>query len=181
MRPQFFGNTSRGDFKEVSATSLGEYFQSERLGRAVARVDWDGNGLDEAVISHLDTPVALLQNVTETHGGFVSVRLRGVQSNRDAIGAIVSIQLSDRTVTRQLMAGDGFQASNQRILNFGTGISDTVSQLTIRWPSGESNRFGPLKVNTHWIAVEGARSLYAVSHSVAPSVNVPLDVPRLED
>lgn len=161
MSAQFFANAGRGKFVEADSSALGAYFQSRVLGRSLARLDWNGDGLEEAVVMHLDAPIALLKNTTKNTGGFLSVRLRGVESSRDAVGATVQIQLSDHAVTRQLTAGDGFQASNERNLIFGLGAEESVSRMVVRWPSGMRSEFGPLKANTHWIAVEGAAQLYS--------------------
>ena len=162
MQPQFMANVGNGRFREVDPSTLGHYFESRFLGRALARLDWNGDGREDAVVSHLDAPVALLTNTVQEHGGFVTLRLRGVQSNRDAIGSIVQAQLKDRTITRQLMAGDGFHASNERSLVFGLGVDKVVQNLTVRWPSGRREEFTQLAVNTHWIAIEGAGELFQV-------------------
>ncbi|MHC4880414.1 MAG: CRTAC1 family protein [Planctomycetota bacterium] len=162
MPAQFFANAWRGEFVEVEPSVLRAYFQRKVLGRSLARLDWNGDGLEEAVVTHLDAPVALLQNTTKHAGGFLSLRLRGVMSSRDAIGATVEIKLGDRRVTRQLTAGDGFQASNERVLVFGLGDQKTVSTMIVHWPSGIRSEFGPLQANTHWISVEGAGRLYSV-------------------
>jgi len=162
MQPQFMANIGKGRFREVDSSTLGRYFESRFLGRALARLDWNGDGREDAVVSHLDAPVALLTNTVQEHGGFVTLRLRGVQSSRDAIGSIVQVQLKDRTITRQLMAGDGFHASNERSLVFGLGVDKVVQNLTVRWPSGRREEFTQLPVNTHWIAIEGAGELFQV-------------------
>lgn len=163
MPAQFFANAGRGEFVEVEPSVLGEYFQKKFLGRSMARLDWNGDGLEEAVVTHLDAPVALLRNTSKQTGGFLSLRLRGVVSSRDAIATTVEVEVGDRRVTRQLTAGDGFQASNERVLIFGLGDQKTVSTIVVHWPSGIRSEFGPLQANTHWIAVEGGDRLYSAS------------------
>ncbi|MBX3450551.1 MAG: VCBS repeat-containing protein [Planctomycetaceae bacterium] len=157
MRAQFFSNDGRGRFAEISAERLGDYFTVEQLGRAAAIVDWNGDGLEDLVISHLDTPVALLTNQTPDCGNSVRIHLRGTVSSRDAIGATVTLEVGGKTILRQLTAGDGFQASNQRHLVVGLGAADKVDRLTVRWPSGERSELDSIPVNTELLLIEGRR------------------------
>lgn len=160
MRSQFFSNDGRGRFAEIAAEDLGDYyFTVEQLGRAAAIVDWNGDGLEDLVISHLDTPAALLTNRTPDCGNSVRLHLRGTVSSRDAIGATVTVEVAGRTIMRQLTAGDGFQASNQRRLVVGLGTADTVDRLTVRWPSGERSEFDSIPINAELLLIEGRKSL----------------------
>jgi len=136
MRPQLFVNQGRGQFREAHPRKLGDYFEQLHLGRSLAKLDFDGDGKEDLVISHLDAPAALLQNRTETLGNSLAVRLVATESSRDAIGAIVTLTAGAESWTQQLTAGDGYQASNQRQLLFGIDEHKKVDRLRIRWPSG---------------------------------------------
>lgn len=155
MRPQYFRNSGDGRFVEPPAESLGRYFQGRFLGRGMARLDWNRDGLEEVAISHLDAPAALLQNVTESAGHFLVVRLRGIQSDRDAIGTTVTLKTAERSTSLQLTAGDGYLSSNQRQLTFGLGSRQQVEQLEVRWPSGLIQRFQDPPVDVELLLVEG--------------------------
>lgn len=157
MRSQFFSNDGRGQFTEIAAEDLGDYFTVEQLGRGAATVDWNGDGLEDLVISHLDTPTALLTNQTTDSGNSVRLHLRGTVSSRDAIGVTVTVEAAGKTIMRQLTAGDGFQASNQRRLVVGLGTADKVDRLTVRWPSGERSEFDSIPINTELLLIEGRR------------------------
>jgi tetratricopeptide (TPR) repeat protein len=163
MRAQFFENRGTAGFREIDAGLLGSYFAKKLLGRSMARLDWNRDGKEDVVVMHLDAPVALLENTTPQSGRFLALKLCGVQSNRDAIGAIVSVATRNRTVTRQLTAGDGFQASNERILVFGLGDDSTVSKVTVAWPSGLRDEFTNLPADSRWIVVEGRGGLLSLS------------------
>jgi hypothetical protein len=154
MRPQVFQNDGRGRFLELDPATLGDFFQQVQLGRSLARLDWNRDGRSDFVVMHLEAPVALLSNQTATSGHSITVRLRGVTQSRDAVGAIVSVTSGQRVWTRQLMAGDGFQASNERSLTFGLGHDTSVSQLDIHWPGGRHERFGELPVDCDLTFVE---------------------------
>ena len=136
MPPQYFSNRGDGEFVERRPGSVGPYFGGRYLGRGMARIDWNRDGLEDVIISHLDSPAALLSNTTTSAGHYLAVRLRGTQSNRDAIGASAIMTLGGTTLHRQLTAGDGYHASNQRLLTFGLGDHTQIDRLEIRWPSG---------------------------------------------
>ena len=160
MPPQYFRNLGDGRFDETPATDLGPYFQGKRLGRALARWDFNRDGLEDFCATHVDAPVALLANRTARHGHFLAIQLRGVKSDREAIGATVSLKIGEKTYVRQLTAGDGFQASNERRLCFGLGDSTRVDALIVGWPSGLEQTFHELPVDQEIILLEGRSEVY---------------------
>ena len=155
MPAQYFRNLGKGRFLEMPANQLGAYFERPHAGRAVARLDWNRDGLEDCCITHVDAPVALLSNQTPHPGHYLVLHLRGVRSSRDAIGSIVKIKTGSRTLTRYLTAGDGFEASNQRILTFGLGPLEHVDEVEIHWPGETRQKLGSLKPNTEILIVEG--------------------------
>jgi hypothetical protein len=107
-------------------------------------------------VSHLDAPLALLHNQTPGAGSFLALELRGVHSNRDAIGATVTVTTSSgRSRIRQVVAGDGYQCSNHRRLVFGLGAEGAVSKVEIAWPSGVTQTMTDLGANSAWVVIEG--------------------------
>lgn len=155
MPPQCFRNQGEGRFELLPVDSLGGYFRGNYLGRALARLDWNRDGLEDICSSHLDTPYALLTNRTEQHGHFLSLRLVGVASDRDALGTSVRVTTGEHTRLRQLTAGDGFQVSNQRQLVFGLGASQRIDLLDVRWPSGLEQQFHDVPTDSQILLVEG--------------------------
>lgn len=142
-------------FVPVAAEELGSYFQQSWLGRGVARIDWNRDGREDLVVGHLGDPSSLLTNTTPECGGFLAIRLVGVASNRDAIGTTVEAHCGDRVITRQLIAGDGYQASNERRLVIGTGSVEKVDQLIVRWPSGTIQQFENVAASNEITLIEG--------------------------
>jgi tetratricopeptide (TPR) repeat protein len=156
MRAQFYHNVDESHFVDLTHEKVGEYFAREQLGRALARIDWNRDGRPDLVATHLDTPVALLQNESEPAGHFLKVRLSGVTTERDAIGTTVRVQLRDgRTYMKQLTAGDGYQASNERVLTFGLGEAAQIDKLEVRWPSGWEQSWRDFPVDNEVLIVEG--------------------------
>ncbi|HBJ38520.1 MAG TPA: hypothetical protein DDZ51_27950 [Planctomycetaceae bacterium] len=159
MPPQFFRNLGSGQFLLQPAETLGKYFQGKYLGRAVARLDWNRDGLDDVCIMHLDSPVALLTNQTKQRGNHLSLSLVGTASDRDAIGTSVRATFGQHTSVHQLIAGDGYQASNQRQLNIGVGESKVVNRIEIVWPSGKTQVFVNIPVDNAFLVIEGEEQL----------------------
>lgn len=161
MPPQFFGNRG-GRFSLVKADSLGSYFQKRQLGRALAKGDWNRDGREDVVITHLDGPAALLTNTTTDPGNGVVLQFRGTESPRDAIGTIVKATCNGRTLTRQLTAGDGYFCSNERQVLFGLGDATQLDGLVVTWPSGRREEFPAVPAGSRLVLVEGRGILFSL-------------------
>ena len=155
MPPQFFANTGDSRFVEQHAPELGDYFAGRYLGRGLATLDWNRDGRPDVAVTHLDRPVALLTNRTRESGHVLTVSLRGTHSARDAIGARIEIVIAGRSHFRDLTAGDGYQASNQRQVSFGLGDSTKVERMIVQWPSGASQAVRVPRVDCELRVVEG--------------------------
>jgi tetratricopeptide (TPR) repeat protein len=155
MPPQFLHNLGNGRFVELPAATLGPFFQKKYLGRSMARLDWNRDGREDVCISHLYSPVALLTNQTKQVGNFLAIHLRGVESERDSTGTVVRVHTDGKSWTRQLMAGDGYMCSNQKLLVFGLGDTATIDRLVVQWPSGVDQSFSGLQVNREIVLIEG--------------------------
>ena len=103
----------------------------------------------------MDGPAALLTNVSPHPGHYLDVRLVGTAGTRDAIGATVRVTAGERTWMKQLTAGDGYQASNQRQLVFGLGPAAQVDALTVVWPGGRQQAFAGLSADRQVLLIEG--------------------------
>jgi tetratricopeptide (TPR) repeat protein len=162
MPPQYFSNIGDGRFVESDAATLGRYFAGAYLGRSLARIDWNRDGREDVVISHLDAPAALLTNTTAHAGHYLALHLVGTHSSRDAIGATLTLTADGRTQYRQLTAGDGYQASNERIIIFGLADATIVDSLSVRWPSGAEQQFADLEADREYLCVEGSNRLHQI-------------------
>lgn len=155
MPPQAFANRGGVRFDEVTVNGTDSYFAGEYLGRGMARIDWNRDGHEDFVVSHLDSPAALVTNLTESCGNSLTIRLTGVNCSRNAIGTNVTVTSDGKSHTRQLTAGDGYQASNERILVFGVGNSKLATEVTIDWPSGLTQTFYSIRTGIEHHIVEG--------------------------
>jgi hypothetical protein len=159
MPPQFFRNSGRGRFDELSADGLGPWFADRYLGRGLARIDWNRDGREDFVATNLDSPAALLTNRTPTAGHSICLQLHGVRSNRDAIGTTVRVRVGGRELMQQLTSGDGYESSNQRQLVFGLGDATSAEVLTIHWPGGATQEFYDVPAGREYLALEDRPTL----------------------
>jgi hypothetical protein len=153
MRPQLLYNLGES-FAEASQ-KCGDYFAGEYLGRGVARLDWDRDGRPDLVVVHQDRPAALLHNESHQTGRRLVLDLRGVSSNRDAIGARITVSCDGTTRTHEVCSGDGFFASNERRAVLGLGSAASVSRLEVRWPNGQVDHWTDLPADSALLLIEG--------------------------
>ncbi len=146
MRPQVYANLGR-EFQEVKPPADSKYMNKQQLGRGLARLDFNRDGRSDFAVTHLDTPAALALNRTENAGNSLTVRLIGVESNRDAIGTTVTVQSKNGRRSMQLTAGDGYQAANERKLNFGLGSAEEIDRIVVQWASGVRQTFASAPIN----------------------------------
>jgi hypothetical protein len=79
--------------------------------------------------------------VNQNGNHWIEFELCGVVTNRSAIGARISIthRNAEQAVVhqmREVQSGSGYNAQNMMRVHFGLGLSETIDEVTIRWPSG---------------------------------------------
>ncbi|MGC1272333.1 MAG: FG-GAP-like repeat-containing protein [Planctomycetaceae bacterium] len=170
MRPLVFAGTGGGRFVEVG-DQCGSYFNGKYVGRGMARLDWNRDGRPDLVIVHLDRPAALLTNEADSTNeaaarpGSLVLELRGVASNRDAVGAVVRVTAGGRTQTTAVCGGHGYCAANELRLFFGLGSATRIERVEVDWPSGIRQAETDLPIDSAWLWVEGRQP-----HPLTPQV-----------
>jgi tetratricopeptide (TPR) repeat protein len=183
-RNVFYVNNRDGTFSDVSG-ALGLDFPED--GRAFALADFDGDGRQEILLKNRNAPqLRLLKNTVSNLPPALAFRLRGTKSNRDAIGAAVTIETSTGRQSRLLQAGSGFLSQHSKELFFGLGDAKGSVTATIRWPSGLTQRLKDLPPNHRIWVTEGAEpskiepfKAFAIATSLsspAPSESIPRTV-----
>jgi hypothetical protein len=130
---EFYINDGDGTFTEIGA-SAGFSKLGNTRGSSVADFDQDGD-LDLAVYTIEQSLMTLYRNDT-AGGNWLQLDLVGVQSNRDAIGAVATITAGGQTYKRQVIAGSSGHGADGLTLHFGVGSAAIVDDVTIEWPSG---------------------------------------------
>src|SRR5579864_421941 len=155
--------------------------------RAYAVTDFDGDGnFDLLLKSRLGPQVRALRNDWGVGRQAIAIGLQGVESNRDAIGAVVEVEHAGGRVVRQLAAGSGYLSQHTKVLHFGLADSTSVEKLRVRWPSGRVQEFENLAAGFRYRIVEGSREwkrqpfLVHKDPSPSPAAVVPDNQPRFE-
>lgn len=161
MPPHFFRNAGQLQFDLLSPEDTGSYFTGSYLGRTVVRLDWDRDGDEDLVVGTLDQNTALLNNVSQRAGNSVSVQVRCRTLQRDGIGTRVTVIKEDGSVTRQLSAGDGYLANNERQILFAVGDQD-VAALIVRWPDGTGQKSANIQETQSHFVIQGRGNVYVV-------------------
>lgn len=159
MQPQLYLNTGAVRFEESAAGTTGRYFEDEHIARGMATLDWNRDGLTDFAVSHLGEPVSLLSNDTAKHGHFLTIRLIGIQSGRDALGARVAVTAGGGTRWRHVTAGDGYASSNEKTLTFGLASDVAATGVRIKWPNGEVLEYPDVRADRFYIAVQSRKQL----------------------
>lgn len=87
---------------------------------------------------------------------WLNVNLRGIQSNRNGIGARVEIYGSWGQQIRYVQSGTGFQNMSTITAHFGLGQATTIDQVVIKWPSGIIDTINSVNPNQSISVIEGA-------------------------
>lgn len=152
---QFLLNDGTGHFSEIAGSELGDFFQGNFLGRGLALLDFNRDGLEDFAISHIDSPAAVVMNSSRRSGRFVGIRLVGVASSRGAAGSRVTLVAGGDTYVRQLTVGSGYMASNEPHLIFGLGDKSSVDTVNVDWPSGATEQFHLDECDKWYVLIEG--------------------------
>ncbi len=128
-----YRNNGNGTFMNVSAFA-GMQAGGDSRGSALADYDGDGDQ-DIAVVNH-GGMLRLYRNDSFSPGHWLQVRLRGTESNRDAIGALAVVVSGGHKMMRQVLGGSSAHSQDSLVLHFGLGSNPSTESLEIFWPSG---------------------------------------------
>jgi hypothetical protein len=123
--------------------------------RGAAFGDYDNDGDIDVLVVNVDDRPTLLRN-DSAGGQWITIRLEGTMSNRDAIGARVTAEVAGVRQTAEVRSGGSYLSQNDVRVHFGLGTARQVDRLTIRWPSGRVETTTGLSPNRFYVAREGA-------------------------
>jgi len=122
-------------FVDVSADA-GSMFHQAWLGRGMAVGDIDNDGRLDAVVTTNDGPVHILHNATQTPNHWLTLKLVGHKSNRDAIGAEIKLVAEKSQQFTTVTTASSYLSSSDKRVHFGLGLETIAKKVEIRWPSG---------------------------------------------
>jgi hypothetical protein len=136
QRKLFHRNLRNGTFANLS-NEAGEALRERRASRGAAFGDYDEDGDIDIIVNDLDGPPMLLRNDGGNAAGhWLKLKLAGTKSNRNAVGARVTLKTGALIQVDEVHAGDSYLSHSDWRLHFGLGAATKVDELTIRWPSG---------------------------------------------
>ena len=123
---------ARGHLNDVSDRA-GEPFRPLHLGRGLAIGDIDNDGRMDAIVLNQNEPLVYLHNRTEAPGHFIRFSLEGTGSNRDGVGARVTIVgVAGGAVSAERYGGGSYQSASDPRLQFGLGAFEQVDSVEVR-------------------------------------------------
>jgi len=158
-RNVFYANNRDGTFSDVSGAVGLDFIED---GRSFALADFDQDGRQEVLLKNRNGPqLRMVKNVMENLPPSIAFRLRGTKSNRDAIGAAVTVKTESGRQTRMLQAGSGFLSQHSKEVLFGLGEAKGPVEASIRWPSGLVQDLHDLPLN-HRVSVEEGSKTFQI-------------------
>ena len=149
-----YWNTGDTKFKDISQQA-GPGCTTPASSRGLAVADLWNDGRLSAVINNMSATPMLLVNQVANKNHWLGIRTEGTKSNRDGIGAQVTVFSSGRKLVQEVRSGSSYISSGDLRLHFGLGASSTVDHVNVRWPSGLAESFSAEKVDGFVTLVEG--------------------------
>lgn len=130
-----FKNNGDLQFEDISNASG---FDQPTYSNGLAYADLDNDGDLDLVINNIDDPAGLYENMNPTgiDNHFLRVQLQGNPSNRDALGAKVSLYYENQVLTKMQTPTRGYLSSVEHTLHFGLGKVQQLDSLKVVWPNG---------------------------------------------
>jgi hypothetical protein len=157
----FYVNDGVGQFSEVSA---GSGLAGSTLGEGAALADFDEDGDLDYYISRSQFSANRLYENDGNMYHYLGVKLNGRLSNRDAVGAKITLSVGGETMIREVVAGSGLFSMNDRTQYFGLSQETVVDQVTIEWPSGRTQTLSNLSADQVLEITERGHDSHKVAH-----------------
>ena len=134
-------------------------------GLSLVAADYDRDGCLDLIYG---TPLPLFDNSSGSifrnacNGNhFLRVELVGVESNRDGIGARITVRTGALKQTREILGGVA-HTSREFVAHFGLGGHTEIDTLEVRWPSGRVENYTDLPVDLQLRLFEGSDKHHVV-------------------
>ena len=147
-------NRRDGTFAKEEDHGLGGLFAS-----GIATADYDHDGyLDVVVVTAKSQGVGGTPILLRNRGGdnsWITVRLVGTESNRDGVGARVTVTAGNLSLLKETRSGFAFLSTESPWPTFGLGGHDGAVDVRVEWPSGLTEIFGGQTIRQMATLTEG--------------------------
>jgi hypothetical protein len=149
-----YRNLQNGSFADVSQKA-GEAVISTNASRGAAFGDYDNDGDVDILINSVNGPPELLRADSLNQNNWIKIKLVGVKSNRDGIGARIKCVTENGTQIDEVRSGGSYYSQNDLRIHFGLGKNQRVQSLEISWPGGKVDTLRNLAANQLVVVKEG--------------------------
>ncbi len=160
-----FRNNGDGTFSDTGRPNGADRVED---GRGVSVLDYDQDGYVDILLRNYAQPAQLLRNLGGTEH-WLEIKLVGTESNRDAVGARLTLDAGGHSQVREVHAGSSYLSSSSLVQHFGLGTHQIVGTLEVRWPSGLVTRMTDLGADQQLILIEGSSNPIPVTSWLLPS------------
>jgi len=150
-----YHNEGNGTFNDISA-GAGTGITTATSARGLAIGDLSNNGQLAAVISNMNARPSLLVNQVRSGNHWVEFRTVGTKSNRDGIGARISVKAGARVRVDEVRSGSSYISNSDMRVHFGLGQTPKIDWVQVRWPAGFIERFAAVSVDSISVLKEGS-------------------------
>lgn len=152
-RNRHLRNRGDGTFEEIGWASGADLIRNSR---GVAVADFWNRGVLDVVVTANEDRHALLRNDVGLKRNWLAIELRGVDSNRDAVGARITVETNGKQQMREVSLGDGYASQSTLRQYFGLNEDRHVETLSVFWPkTRETTTFKNVRANQIIQIVEG--------------------------
>ena len=134
-----FHNNHDGTFSDAGPQA-GKDFTVPEAHRGAAFGDLNNDGRIDIVTTSINSAPEILLNRTSNTNHWITLSLVGTKSNRDGLGALVTVTAGSLVQYNQATTSVGYASSSDKRVHFGIGSHQTIDSIEIRWPSGIRQR-----------------------------------------
>lgn len=146
QRKVLYQNLKNGKFADVSAQVGGAVMENSPA-RGAAFGDFDNDGDIDIVINNVNAAPELIRNDVRSPNNWLKIKLVGVKSNRDGIGARIKLTTEDGAQIEEVRSGSSYYSQNDLRVNFGVGRSAKIKSVEVHWTSGQVDTLSDFAVN----------------------------------
>jgi hypothetical protein len=166
--PRILYYNRQGKFTDLSK-QCGPGCTQPESSRGLALADLWNDGRVEAIVNNIDSKPLLLVNTAANNHHWLGIVTRGMRSNRDGIGAQVTVYADGRGQMQQVRSGSSYISSSDLRLHFGLGTAKAIDRIEVRWPSGLTETFQAAGVDRFLTLIEGKGKPMAPQKIPAPT------------
>jgi hypothetical protein len=168
--PHLFRNLGGGKFEEVTE-KLGAAFAAPKVARGAAYGDMNNDGFPDVLMTVNAGPAYLFRSEGGTNHS-LRIKLQGTKSNRDGIGAAVSVSSGKDQQVEMLHSGSSYLSASELVLTFGLGAQAKADSIEVQWPSGQVDKLTNVSAGQTITVQEGKGVVAARPYASSPQAPV---------